>query len=205
MVAEKLDLSKTDLAYYKARKTPEIRELLPYNYLTIEGQSAPDNPKFMEAIETLYAVAYSVKFLAKAEDDDFVVPKMEGFWWIAGGAEAQAEFENTPQDQWFWKIMIRMPDFIRQDHFKRAVEIVTFKKTPQNIDQIQFEEINEGKSAQILHIGSYNDEKLTIEKLHQFIADQNLEITGNHHEIYITDPRRTPEEKLKTIIRYAVR
>lgn len=205
MVVEKLDLSKVDTAYYKAGKMPEIKELLPYNYLTISGQSAPDTPQFLKAIETLYQVAYGVKFLSKAEDDDFVVPKMEGFWWIYGGVEDQAEFENTPQDQWFWKIVIRMPAFIRQDHFIRAMEIVKFKKSPDNIDQLRFEEINEGKCAQILHIGSYSNEKATIEKLHQFVADQGLKISGYHHEIYITDPRRTSEEKLKTILRYAVR
>ncbi len=105
---------------------------------------------------------------------------MEGFWWIDGGVDSQAEFENTPQKEWFWKITIRMPDFIRQDHFSRAVEIVRFKKSPANIEQIEFDEINEGKCAQILHIGSYNAEKQTIEKLHQFIADQGLKIAGYH-------------------------
>ena len=205
MVAEKLDLSKIDGEYYKVGKKPELRQLSPYNYLTIEGQSSPADKLFLSAIETLYAVAYSIKFITKAEDDDFVVPKMEGFWWIAGGVEDQEEFENTPQDQWFWKITIRMPDFVTKNHFNRAVETVKFKKAPANLDRIRFEEINEGKCAQVLHLGSYNEEKPTLEKLFQFIASEGLEIAGYHHEIYLSDPRRTPEEKLKTIIRYAVK
>ena len=204
MVIEKLDLSKADAAYYKASKQPRIVDLLNYNYVTIEGQCAPDDKKFVEAIESLYQVVYAIKFLAKAEDDDFVVPKMEGFWWIAGGAEAQADFEKTPQSEWFWKILIRMPDYIRPDHFERAIETVRFKKSPANLDQIMFEEIEAGKSAQIIHIGSYDDEKPTIERLHRFIDENGFQIAGYHHEIYITDPRRTPKEKLKTIIRYAV-
>ncbi len=204
MVIEKLDLSKQDKTYYKATKEPLIRDLDPYYYLTVEGQSAPDDQVFLNAIEKLYSVAYGVKFLLKGEDMDFVVPKMEGFWFVEGGVERQAEFAATPKDKWCWKIMIRMPDFVEENHYKRASKNVSLKKGI-NIEEVQFELINEGKCAQILHLGSYDEEASTIEKLHQFIWDNDLQIANYHHEIYLSDPRRTPEDRLKTIIRYAVK
>ncbi|MEQ9424246.1 MAG: GyrI-like domain-containing protein [Cyclobacteriaceae bacterium] len=204
MVAEKLDLFKVDANYYKVGKSPEIRNLETYNYLTIHGQSAPENPMLWVAVETLYQVGFGIKFISKSEDEDFVMPKMEGFWWISGGAKAQAEFANTPKEDWFWKFVIRMPGFIRQDHFDRAVETIKFKKNPSNLGKLNFEQINEGKCAQVLHIGSYDAEAPTIEKLHEFIKSEGYEIAGYHHEIYLSDPRRTAENKLRTIIRYAV-
>ncbi len=205
MVIEKLDLTKSDLNYYKVGKKPEIRDLDPYYYLTIEGQSAPEDPIFHRAIEKLYAVAFGIKFLAKGQDMDFTVPKMEGFWWIDGGVEKQEQFENTPREEWYWKIVIRMPDFIEESHYFRAIEGVKFKGKIDNVEEVKFELINEGKSAQILHIGSYDKEGPTIQKLHEFIFDQELQITGYHHEIYLSDPRKTAVERLKTIIRYAVK
>ena len=118
--------------------------------------------------------------------------------------ERQGEFVKTPRDQWCWKITIRMPDFVEHDHFFRALEQVR-RKGIDGIEEVKFELINEGKCVQILHLGSYENEEHSISKLHQFIADQGLEISYYHHEIYLSDPRRTAESKLKTIIRYAVK
>ncbi len=202
---EKLDLAKSDPNYYKAGKDPEIRDLDAYYYLSIEGQSSPEDPKFHTAMEKLYSVAYGIKFLLKAEDCDFTVPKMEGFWFVKGGVENQAEFENTPRDEWCWKIIIRMPDFVEETHYFRAVETARVKKGMEGIDEVKFELINEGRVVQLLHIGSYKNEGENIKKLHRFIADEGLQIAGYHHEIYLSDARRTPEDKLKTIIRYAVK
>jgi hypothetical protein len=150
-------------------------------------------------------VAYGIKFLFKAQDLDFTVPKMEAFWFVEGGAEMQKEFANTPRKQWCWKIMIRMPDFVDSDHFDRAVENAKHKKPEKEFDKVKFELINEGGCAQILHLGSYEAEAPTIEKIHRFITDNGCEISGYHKEIYLSDPRRTAEEKLKTIIRYSVK
>ena len=98
-----------------------------------------------------------------------------------------------------------MPDFVEQSVYFRAMESVKARKPEMTaIDQVKFELINEGRSAQILHLGSYDEEASTIEKLHQFITEQGLKMVGKHHEIYLSDPRRTAPEKLKTIIRYAV-
>lgn len=204
MVISKLDLQKADPNYYKVGKKPELRDLDPYYYLTIQGRSAPEDEKFNSALEALYAVAYNIKFLCKAEDNDFVVPKMEGFWWVDGGAASQAEYNAVPRDEWNWKITIRMPDFVEADHFFRALEGAKQKKASNKLEQVKFELINEGRSAQILHIGSYDKEDESIATLHKFIEEEGLQISGTHHEIYLSDPRKTAEEKLRTILRYSV-
>ncbi len=202
---EKLDLSKVDKTYYTARKTPAIIDLDSYFYVTIEGQSSPDDPRFLNAIETLYATVYGIKFLAKSEDNDFVVPKMEGQWWISTEVKSMDDFLKVPKDQWHWKIMVRMPDFIEGDHFHRSIESLRIRKPElDNLDQMHFELINEGTCAQILHTGSYDAEAPTLEVLHSFINQEGMKVNGHHHEIYLKDPRRTEQEKLKTIIRYPI-
>ncbi|MEM9325062.1 MAG: GyrI-like domain-containing protein [Bacteroidota bacterium] len=205
MVIEKTDLTKTHPAYYKAQRTPEIVDLEPYYYLSVSGQCAPEDRQFLDAIEMLYAVGYAIKFDYKAQDLDFVVPKMECFWWIEGGVESQEAFEQAPRESWCWKIVIRMPDFVEHLSYFRAIQAVKSKKPEmEEIEQVKYELINEGMSAQVLHLGSYEAESPTISRLFQFIQGQGMKIGGYHHEIYLSDPRRTPVEKLKTIIRYAV-
>ncbi len=204
MVIEKTDLSKTHTAYYKARRTPELVDLEPYYYLSVTGQSAPEDQQFLAAIEELYAVAYAIKFDYKAQDFDFVVPKMEGFWWVEG-ANSQEEFAAAPRESWCWKIVIRMPDFVEHLSYFRAIQAVKDKKPElTGIERVKYELINEGISAQILHLGPYEEEASTIMQLQQFISEQGMKVAGHHHEIYLSDPRRTPVDKLKTIIRYAV-
>ena len=201
----KTDLTKSDPSYYKAGKNPQLIELGEYYYLTIKGQSSPEDTLFLNALQTIYPVAYGIKFLCKAEDNDFTVPKMECYWYVNGGQEVQKLFMQTPRDEWMWQIKIRMPDFVEHDHFFRAVHNARQKKPDQtNFDDVKFELVREGLCAQILHIGSYEDEAANIDLLHQFIEEQNCQIAGFHKEIYLSDPRRTAPEKLKTIIRYQI-
>lgn len=201
----KIDLVKTDPNYYKVGKNPDIREIPPCNYLAIQGKSAPEDQIFLDAISTIYAAAFGIKFLCKGEDNDFTVPKMEGFWYVEGGLEAQRLFTKTPRDQWLWKIMIRMPDFVDGSYLSRALEnIRTGKKEVPSLEQLTFETIPRGKFAQILHLGSYEAEEPTLGRLFEHIREQGLTVNGHHREIYLTDPRRVPEDRLKTILRYSV-
>ncbi len=203
---EKLDLQKVDPNYYKAVKNPVLKDLDSYYYLSTAGRCDPKSDQFLEAIDKLYAVAYAIKFICKSEDMDFVVPKMEGYWWIDGGLEAQRRFAQTSPDQWNWKIVIRMPDFVEGDHYYRGIQKVKAKNSELLLnDDVKFELINEGLCVQGLHIGSFYEEEPTIANIMQFIQDNGLQVNGYHHEIYLSDPRRTPEEKLKTILRYAVK
>ena len=202
MVAtQKLDLTKHYPEYYKAKEKPQLVSFEPYNYITISGVSAPEAPIFMESLEKLYALAYGIKFTCKANDLDFVVPKMEGFWWVEG----DAPFEETPRNDWHWKIMFRMPDFVGKTEYKEALAGLIAKQKISEKDGLVFEEVHEGLSAQLLHLGSYDNETASLEKLHSFINREGFEIAGNHHEIYLSDPRKVAEDKLKTIIRYAIR
>ena len=201
MIMTKLDMAKAYPEYYKAKSSPQLVELEPYNYITIEGVSAPEAPIFHSAIEQLYAVTYAVKFISKGKELDFTVPKMEGFWWVEG----ELPFEETPRDEWHWKLMFRMPDFVGDTEFKDAIIANINKGKLSANHRVKFESIHEGKSAQILHIGSYDEEKASLEKLYAFIEQEGLEISGYHHEIYLSDPRKVAEEKLKTILRYAVK
>lgn len=197
----KLDLTKTDKTYYTAKKTPQIIDATPYNYLTINGVSSPEDSVFLNAIESIYAVAYSVKFSFKEEGKDFVVPKMEGQWW----SEGPQLFEETPRDEWHWNIAIPMPEFVNKSDVERAIQVAISKKGSSQLSEVQFRPLKEGKCVQILHLGSYEEEAPTLEKLFAFVAEQGLEINGYHHEIYLSDPRKTEKHKLKTILRYPVK
>lgn len=205
-IIEKLDLLKADSAYYKASKEPQLRDLDSYYYLSVEGKGHPESVPVWKAVEQLYAVAYSIKFSCKAEDMDFKVPKMEGFWWIDGGLEKQHLFPSTPKEEWNWKFVIRMPDFVEGDHFYRAVQKVKLKNQEliEN-DEVSLELINEGLCIQILHIGSYDKEESNVMKIMDFAKKEGLLINGYHHEVYLSDPRKTQQDKLKTIIRYSVK
>jgi len=202
---EKFDLKKEDPNYYKAQKKPQLKDLDNYYYLTLSGRCDPQSDQFLDAIDKLYAVAYSIKFTCKAEDMDFVMPKMEGFWWVDGGLEAQHKFTETSPSEWNWKIVIRMPDFVEADHYYRAVQKLKLKNDEFEPNLIKLELVHEGLCVQGLHIGSYYEEEPTIAKIMEYIEANDLEVTGYHHEIYLSDPRRTPEEKLRTILRYAVK
>ena len=201
MIMEKLDLIKTYPNYYKATSKPQLVDLEPYNYLTVQGVSAPEDELFHQSMEKLYAVAYGIKFICKAGDMDFTVPKLEGFWWV----ESELPYDQVSREEWHWKLMIRMPDFVGESEYERATKSALEKGKLKTGNEIKFEQVHEGKSVQILHIGSYEEEKESLDKLYNFIEESGLSISGHHHEIYISDPRKTPEEKLKTILRYAVK
>ena len=200
-ILEKLDLRKAYPEYYTACQKPKIVHLEPYHYLTISGKCAPENPMFEESMSQIYALAYKVKFSSKANEMDFVVPKLEAFWWVEG----ETPFDQTPKDQWCWQLMLRMPDFIGKSEVAFALlGLIADEKLPSS-HKLQFEEIHEGLSLQILHIGSYEAEWPSIQKLLQFAQREGFEVVGNHHEIYINDPSKTDVAHLKTILRYSIR
>ena len=204
-MAAKINLEKTDPNYYKAGSRPEIRDLDTYNFLTIAGKCSPQEAPFNEAVEAIYAVAYGIKFLCKSEDNDFVIPKMECYWFIDGGPEVQHKFTETPMEEWNWKIQIRMPDFVEEDHFNRALRKAVVDKGLKSLNNLKYELINEGKCVQIMHIGSWDAEGPTIAKLMEFVQEERLTIVGYHKEVYISDPRRVEEDRKKTILRYQVK
>jgi hypothetical protein len=174
------------------------------SFLMIDGHGDPNtSPAYQEALETLYAVAYKIKFASKKElDRDYVVPPLEGLWW----AEDMASFsEQLDKSQWDWTMMIMQPDWIGQELFESTRALVQRQKELPGLPKLRLERYHEGPSVQILHIGRYDDEGPTLRRLHhEFMPENGLTFNGKHHEIYLSDPRRVAPEKLKTILRQPV-
>lgn len=198
---EKTDLVKQDKAYYSAKKKPEIREFNKLNFLTILGKGEPAGSEFTKAIEALYPLAYGIKKIYKNQEMDFAVPKLEGLWWVNSEKNAL----EVPRSEWHWKLLIRMPNFVTTKEFEKAKTEVIKKKGIEKINEIAFEKIAEGKCIQIMHIGPYSTEPNTIEQMKVFMKENGLVENGLHHEIYISDPRKTIPEKMKTILRQPVK
>jgi len=201
----KTDLFKEDPNYYKVSEKPEIRDLDTYYYLSISGQCAPENKYFLQSIAGIYKVAYVLKFQAKSLDLDFVVPKLEAFWWVDGGLEKQSWFVKTPAEKWHWKLLIRLPDFIHDHHVQKAMD-VAIQKNPDHthVKRVIHEKINEGRCVQALHVGPFEKEEPTIERMFELLKKEGLKVNNYHHEIYLNDPSKTSPERLKTILRYGV-
>jgi hypothetical protein len=197
----KLNLVKKYRSYYSAGKKPEIVEFEPISYLTIVGKGEPAGIEFTKKVEALYPLAYGVKGYYKDQGNDFAVPKLEGLWWIDEGKD----FFEASREEWRWKLLIRMPEFVINDAIERIKPDIIKKKNNELIGEIEFEELFEGKCVQIMHIGPYSTEHETVNLLMKFIKEQGLTVNGLHHEIYLSDPRKVPSDKMKTIIRYPVK
>lgn len=197
----KLDFIKKFKSYYTAKSTPEIHAFEFVDYLTITGQGEPGGKVFTAAVEALYPLAYGIKKICKAMGADFGVPKLEGLWWVDSDKSAL----DTPKSEWNWKLLIRMPDYVYEDIVNQAKDEVLKKKKINLVDEITFEKIEEGKCVQMMHVGPYETEHSTVAQLFNFVKNQGLEIDGLHHEIYISDPRKTLPERMKTIIRYPIK
>lgn len=197
---QKTDLSKEQKYHYKAKATPELVTIAPANYITLEGNGAPEAPGFKAKVRALYSVAYNIKKISKLQQQDFKVPGLEGLWWTQSGDDIAVR----PTEEWYWKLMIQLPEFVTVADFRQAVALAA-KKGPQHFEEMLFERLPGALSVQILHVGPYDEEAPSLEKLYAYIKQHQLEISGVHHEIYLNDPSKTAKEKLKTILRLDVR
>lgn len=201
---EKIDFKKKLKGLYAApAKKATIIEVPPMNFLMIDGRGSPQAESFQEAIQTLYGMTFTGKFILKEDKTtaDYVVPPLEGLWY----ASDMAEFDSNKKDKGKWTLMIMQPEWFTQDVYEQTRAALKKKKNPPALSKIRFETFNEGTAAQITHIGPYDAEPATIEKLHAFIKEQGYALCGKHHEIYLSDPRRCEPEKLRTIIRQPVK
>ena len=197
----KLDLVKEYKSYYKAGRKPEIVEFQEAGYLSTEGRGEPAGEVFVSKVEALYPLAYGIKKICKDQGADFGVPKLEGLWWVEGETPAL----EVPRKEWCWKLLIRMPDFVTEKMMAFVQPEVARKKKNELIREISFEKMTAGKCVQIMHIGPYATEPDTINSLMEFMAENGLSENGLHHEIYLSDPRKTEPSKMKTLIRYPVK
>ena len=200
----KVDLKKT-LEHYQARAGRfSLVEVPPARYLMIDGAGDPNtSPEYAAAIETLYPMAYGLKFASKRElDRDYVVMPLEGLWWAE---DLEAFTDARDKSTWLWTAMIMVPEWITPAMYEAALAGLEQKGGAPALDRLRFEELDEGLAVQTLHVGPYDAEGPVLAAMHQFIPDNGLEWTGRHHEIYLSDPRRAAPEKLRTILRQPVR
>jgi hypothetical protein len=169
------------------------------NYLVVDGQGEAGGSVFQDRIGALFSVAYTLKFAAKLEGQDFKVPTIEGSWWI------MADGVELPPAQWRWQLLLMVPDFVDEAAVERARTEVRRKKRGIDPTGVRLERIKQGKCVQILHIGPYAEEDATIEEMLSYVRSNGLKADGPHHEVYLSDPKRTKPESLKTIIRQRVK
>ncbi len=199
----KTDLRKT-LDRYRAKRG-EFRDIVvpPTRYLMVDGHGDPNvSPEFTSALEALYPAAYALKFASKAQGRDYVVPPLEGLWW----ADDMDSFTSArDKSQWHFTVMILIPDWLDETTVDAALEKAATKNAsvPQ---RVRVETLDEGRCIQTLHIGSFDEEASVLQDVHtRVIPDAALTMTGKHHEIYLTDSRRTEPAKQRTILRQPVR
>jgi len=202
---KKLNLKKELKHLYTAKPAPQMVQVPKQTIISVEGKGNPNTSKeFTNAVEALFPVSYKTKFASKKQHGrDYVVMPLEGLWWT----DDMNNFSVEDKEGWRWKVFIVQPDFITEELVRQAIEEVTKMKNIPAISKVEFETIDEGKTAQILHLGPYSQEAPTIKKLHAFITENGFTFDGTvqkHHEIYLSDMRRTAPEKLKTIIRQPV-
>ena len=197
---DKIDFRRT-LGHYKATRTIDEIHVPEMAFVMVDGAGNPNNaPAYQSAIEWLYSTSYALKFAAKALGHDYVVPPLEGLWW----ADDPADFTARRKDNWRWTMMIMAPDVLTQAMFAEAVAKAG-AKLGNRPDTLRLERYAEGRSLQVLHVGSYDDEGPILAQLHDVeMPARGVTFNGHHHEIYLGDPNRTAPEKLKTIIRQPI-
>ncbi len=197
-----LDLKRTlkDL-YAPSAKDVHVVDVPPMNYLMIDGEGNPNNaPLYQQAVEALYGLAYAIRAVSKADGNVFTVMPLEGLWTLQGIPD-EFVLTDADKDQFVWTLMILQPDRITADIVAQAREKSRKKIAPALLEALRFETYHEGESVQVMHIGPYSTEGPTVARLHQHIAENGWTLSGIHHEIYLSDPRKADPEKLKTVIR----
>lgn len=196
----KIDLKKDLKELYQASaKEVALIEVPPMRYLMVDGQGDPnDSPAYCQAVEALFSVSYTAKFMVKKrpENIDYSVMPLEGLWW----ADDMSAFATGEKSKWKWTMMIMQPQFVEDDVIGQAISEVKAKKGLPAVELLRLETFSEGRCAQLLHVGPFSEEGPTIERLHAFI-DEHGARTGKHHEIYLSDIRRADPAKWKTILR----
>lgn len=205
------DFKKEYKEFYLPKAIPEIINVPKANYIAVRGKGNPNEEggAYQQAVGILYAVAYTLKMSYKTDYKiegffEYVVPPLEGFWWQDGIDGVN----YSDKSSFNWISVIRLPDFITQEDFNWAVETAT-KKKKLDCSSAEFLTVEEGLCVQIMHIGSYDDEPASVKLMDDYIKEHGYENDINqarlHHEIYLSDPRKTESEKWKTVIRHPIK
>ena len=205
------DFKKEYREFYLPKNRPEIVTVPPMNYIAVRGSGDPnaEDGDYQKAIGLLYGIAYTIKMSKKGTHQidgyfDYVVPPLEGFWWQTGISGV----DYSRKQDFNWISVIRLPDFVKEADFNWAVKEASAKKQ-QDFSKAEFLTVEEGLCVQCMHIGAYDDEPATVQKMHAYMEQQGyvLDITDRrlHHEIYLSDARKVSPEKRKTVIRHPIR
>ena len=205
------DFKKEYREFYMPKNTPSIVTVPKMSFVAVRGYGDPNDEdgEYKKAIGLLYGIAFTIKMSKKGSHQmdgffEYVVPPLEGFWWQDG----IDGIDYSHKESFNWISVIRLPDFVTKAEFDWAVSEATAKKK-EDFSQAEFFTYDEGLCVQCMHIGSYDDEPATVETMHRYADEQGyvLDITSDrrHHEIYLSDARKVPPEKLKTVIRHPVR
>ena len=205
------DYKKEYKEFYMPKDRPSIVSVPPMNYIAVRGKGDPnqEDGEYKQAIGLLYGIAYTIKMSKKGDHQiegyfDYVVPPLEGFWWQDGVEGVDYAHKET----FNWISVIRLPDFVTREDFEWAISEAA-KKKKEDFSKVEFFTYEEGLCVQCMHLGPYDDEPATVEKMHAYMTGQGyeLDITSDrlHHEIYLSDARKVAPEKLKTVIRHPVK
>ena len=205
------DFKKEYKEFYMPKNKPQIVTVPKANYIAVRGKGNPNEADgaYQQAMRVLYSVAYTLKMSYKTDykiEDffEYVVPPLEGFWWQDGVHGV----DYDDKDSFNWISVIRLPDFIREEDFVWAVKNAT-KKKKVDCSSVEFLSIEEGLCVQMLHMGLFDDEPQTVAVMDEYIREHgyvnDFSDTRLHHEIYLSDPRKTAPEKCKTVIRHPIK
>jgi|TARA_B100000959_G_scaffold266063_1_gene308142 hypothetical protein len=186
--------------YRPSAKKVEAVDVPRMNFLMIDGKGDPStSQEFKDAIGVLYPLSYTLKFMIKKGGIgvDYGVLPLEGLWW----ADDMSSFVDDRREHWQWTLMIMQPELVTEQMVQEANAQVLKKKNPVSLPLVRFESFEEGKVAQILHVGPFSEEGPSVEKVHAFIEESGSQRRGKHHEIYLSDIRRAAADNWKTIIR----
>jgi hypothetical protein len=205
----KLDLTKHFKSYYTAKTKPRLVEIETAQFLSITGKGDPSEKAFNERIQAMYATAYTIKFNYKAKNKDFVVARLEALWWFDEEQYSNVTMEEAPtavpRSEWLYRLLIRMPDYVTKHDVTSATQTVITKKEIHLAGEVELYTMTEGKAVQMLHVGPFDKEPETLKEMMTFIQARNFKKNGFHHEIYLSDFRKTAPAKLKTILREPVK
>ncbi len=203
----KYEWRKVEKSIYLPGTKPESIVVPKFNFVAIEGKGDPNGPDFSDRVEALYSISYAIRMMPKKGFTpegyfEYTVYPLEGLWDLSEDGRVNTELDKS---QLLYKIMIRQPDFVTQEVFNKVIETVKKSKPNLLIDELKLEAIEDGFSVQMMHLGSYENEKKSFDLMKTYIKDNSLKIkTMVHREIYLSDPRKSEPEKLKTVLRYMV-
>ncbi len=217
-MSDPLDFKKTDKKLYSPKPAPEIIAVPTMKFIMVDGRGSPNDEtgEYAKAVELIYGLAYTIKMSSKSGNPppgffEYVVPPLEGLWWT----ETDRPFDTGQTDQLIWTSMIRQPDFVTEEVLHWAAAALQKKKPELDTAKAKLADYTEGLCVQMMHLGPYNTEAVTVQAMDDFAAREGYTsaistlnpegITLRHHEIYLNDPRKVAPEKMKTVLRHPIR